>query len=76
MKTLYQNSLSFTIFLYREIDRQRKSTIGFNIWNVMLDISGGTLSVLQQLMDSAIKDDWSAIAGDPVKVCILLSFTE
>lgn len=49
---------------------KRKLTIGWNIWNVLLDISGGTLSVLQQLIDCGTTGDWSGIAGNPIKFAL------
>lgn len=45
----------------------RQSTQGWNILNVLLDFSGGVLSVLQLFLDAWIADDWSGIIGDPVK---------
>ncbi|TMW67623.1 hypothetical protein Poli38472_011243 [Pythium oligandrum] len=49
------------------LNYQRKSTVGWTIWNVLLDIAGGLLSIGQQLLDSWATHDWSAITGDPVK---------
>jgi len=46
---------------------RRKSTIGWNIWNVLLDFTGGLLSVAQLIFDSWRKGDWGGITGDPVK---------
>ena len=31
---------------------RRQSTIGWNIWNVLLDFMGGSLSVAQLMIDS------------------------
>ncbi|CAE6447711.1 unnamed protein product [Rhizoctonia solani] len=45
----------------------RKSTEGWSIGNVLLDFTGGLLSLLQLLIDSFALDDWSAITGNPVK---------
>lgn len=45
----------------------RRSTIGWNIWNVLLDFSGGFLSVSQQLIDCGTTGRWNGIAGNPVK---------
>jgi cystinosin len=49
------------------LNYKRKSTIGWTIWNVLLDIVGGVLSIGQQVLDSAATRDWTAITGDPVK---------
>lgn len=46
---------------------KRKLTVGWNIWNVLLDFTGGLLSVVQELMDSA---QWSQIAGNPIKFAL------
>eukprot|EP00164_Ancoracysta_twista_P001389 GFYU01001811.1.p1 GENE.GFYU01001811.1~~GFYU01001811.1.p1 ORF type:complete len:336 (+),score=89.75 GFYU01001811.1:163-1170(+) len=45
----------------------RKSTVGWNIWNVLLDFTGGALSVVQLLMDSGLTNNWEGVSGDPVK---------
>jgi len=50
----------------------RKSTDGWNIWNVLLDFSGGSLSVCQLMIDCGSTNNWSGITGDPVK--FLLGF--
>mmetsp|Transcript_52592 Transcript_52592/g.94419 ORF Transcript_52592/g.94419 Transcript_52592/m.94419 type:complete len:311 (+) Transcript_52592:40-972(+) len=49
---------------------RRKSTEGWTIYNVLLDFSGGLLSVAQLLVDAIRKDDWSAITGDPAKLLL------
>ncbi len=46
---------------------RRRSTRGWNIDNVVLDFTGGVLSLAQLLLDAACSSDWSAVAGDPVK---------
>ncbi|OQR99544.1 Lysosomal Cystine Transporter (LCT) Family [Achlya hypogyna] len=49
------------------LNYQRQLTIGWTIWNVLLDFSGGLLSMAQILMTSSVTNDWTAITGDPVK---------
>uniref|UniRef100_A0AAV1UVN5 Cystinosin n=1 Tax=Peronospora matthiolae TaxID=2874970 RepID=A0AAV1UVN5_9STRA len=49
------------------LNYQRKSTVGWTIWNVLLDIAGGLLSMGQQMLDVVATDDWTAITGNPVK---------
>ncbi|KAF8939874.1 hypothetical protein BGZ47_008022 [Haplosporangium gracile] len=44
-----------------------KSTVGWSIHNILLDFTGGTLSIGQLVLDAYISDDWSGISGDPVK---------
>ena len=46
---------------------RRRSTAGWNIDNVVLDFSGGALSLAQLLLDAGCSSDWSAVSGDPVK---------
>ncbi|KAK7565330.1 L-cystine transporter [Phyllosticta citricarpa] len=49
------------------INYKRKSTVGWSIDTILLDISGGILSNLQLFIDSALEGDWSGITGNPVK---------
>ncbi|KAK3056486.1 hypothetical protein LTR53_020470, partial [Teratosphaeriaceae sp. CCFEE 6253] len=35
---------------------------------VLLDFSGGILSLLQLVIDSALQADWSGLTGNPVKL--------
>lgn len=49
------------------LNYQRKSTIGWNIWNVLLDFSGGLLSLTQLFVDAFVMDDFSAINGNWIK---------
>ncbi|KAF9112641.1 hypothetical protein BGX27_003029 [Mortierella sp. AM989] len=44
-----------------------KSTVGWSIHNILLDFTGGTLSISQLVLDAYISGDWSGISGDPVK---------
>ncbi|KAF9119480.1 hypothetical protein BGW39_000278 [Mortierella sp. 14UC] len=44
-----------------------KSTVGWSIHNILLDFTGGALSIGQLVLDAYISDDWSGISGDPVK---------
>jgi hypothetical protein len=45
----------------------RKSTVGWSIQNVLLDFTGGTMSVLQLVLQCAVTNDFTQIAGNPVK---------
>ncbi|KAJ3426228.1 cystinosin [Anaeramoeba flamelloides] len=54
--------LTLTIFKYIPqawMNYKRKSTVGWSIENIILDFTGGTLSILQMIMDSWAKHDWS-----------------
>ncbi|XP_047443114.1 cystinosin [Mugil cephalus] len=46
---------------------RRKSTEGWSIGNVLLDFTGGTLSILQMILESYNNDEWMLIFGDPTK---------
>lgn len=50
------------VFNYR-----RKSTVGWSIGNILLDFTGGTLSMLQMILNSYNYNDWQSIFGDPTK---------
>ncbi|KAK2747499.1 hypothetical protein FQN57_001991 [Myotisia sp. PD_48] len=50
------------------VNYKRKSTVGWNIWQIILDLTGGVLSLLQLVIDSMLQGgDWSGITGNPVK---------
>lgn len=45
----------------------RRSTRGWSIVNILLDFTGGALSLLQITLDAAVVGDWSGLLGNPVK---------
>ena len=47
---------------------QRKSTVGWSINQILLDVIGGVFSVAQLVIDSSLQSDWSGITGNPVKL--------
>jgi cystinosin len=49
---------------------QRRSTVGWSISNILLDFTGGSLSVGQSILDASVKSDWSKITGSPIKFCL------
>ncbi|KYQ91300.1 cystinosin [Tieghemostelium lacteum] len=49
------------------INFKRKSTVGWSIGNVLLDFSGGILSLLQLLLDAVESHNYKVFIGDPVK---------
>ncbi|OAD77159.1 hypothetical protein PHYBLDRAFT_131886 [Phycomyces blakesleeanus NRRL 1555(-)] len=49
------------------LNYKRKSTVGWSIYNILLDFAGGALSIGQLLLDASISGDWSGVSGDPVK---------
>lgn len=46
---------------------KRQSTEGWSIGNILLDLTGGLLSVLQMFFLAINYDDWSSIFGSPTK---------
>ncbi|EKF39160.1 cystinosin, putative [Trypanosoma cruzi marinkellei] len=52
------------------LNYKRKCTIGWNIWNILLDFTGGILSILQEVIDSWVTDDWDGMTGNPVKFAL------
>lgn len=46
---------------------RRKSTVGWSIGNILLDFTGGSLSIVQMMLIAYNNDDWSSIFGDPTK---------
>ncbi|CAF1607058.1 unnamed protein product [Adineta ricciae] len=46
---------------------RRKSTEGWSIGNILLDFTGGILSVVQMFLLAINYDDWSSIFGSPTK---------
>ena len=49
------------------LNYKRKSTTGWSIIPILLDLAGGVLSLLQLVLDSSLQSDWSGITGNPVK---------
>ncbi|GAU89611.1 hypothetical protein RvY_02143 [Ramazzottius varieornatus] len=47
---------------------KRKSTVGWSIGNVLLDFTGGTLSIAQLFITAYNFDDWSSTVGNPTKI--------
>lgn len=62
--------MGVTFFKYMPqvwLNHKRQSTLGWNINQVLLDFSGGFFSVFQLCMEAFVKQDVSAVTGDPVK---------
>lgn len=49
---------------------RNRSTHGWSIVPILLDIVGGVLSILQLGIDSYLQGDWSGITGNPVKLML------
>ena len=52
------------------VNYKRKSTVGWDITQVILDVTGGFLSILQLVIDSSLQKDWSGITGNPIKFAL------
>ncbi|XP_055908472.1 cystinosin homolog isoform X2 [Eupeodes corollae] len=68
----YCSYIKLTITLIKYIPQaamnyRRKSTVGWSIGNILLDFVGGTLSMLQMILNAYNFDDWISIFGDPTK---------
>ncbi|KDE09304.1 hypothetical protein MVLG_00621 [Microbotryum lychnidis-dioicae p1A1 Lamole] len=50
------------------LNYKRKSTVGWSIENILLDFTGGFLSLTQLVLDSWLESDWRAITGNPGKL--------
>ncbi|KIV97501.1 hypothetical protein PV10_01251 [Exophiala mesophila] len=46
---------------------RRKSTQGWSISQILFDLVGGVLSLLQLIIDASFQGDWSGITGNPLK---------
>ncbi|KAG5917815.1 hypothetical protein E4U61_002394 [Claviceps capensis] len=49
---------------------RNKSTRGWSVWQVVLDLVGGVLSTAQQGIDSFLQGHWSGITGNPIKFAL------
>ncbi|KAH8599963.1 PQ loop repeat-domain-containing protein [Bisporella sp. PMI_857] len=49
---------------------QNQSTVGWSIYQILLDFTGGILSIAQLFIDSWLQRDWSGITGNPVKLAL------
>jgi len=49
---------------------RRKSTVGWSIGNIVLDLTGGVLSFVQLMIDAYRSDDWTSVTGNPVKFAL------
>ncbi|XP_055345306.1 cystinosin-like isoform X2 [Paramacrobiotus metropolitanus] len=47
---------------------RRKSTVGWSVGNVLLDFTGGMLSLAQMFIIAYNFDDWSSTLGNPTKI--------
>ena len=50
------------------VNYKRKSTQGWSIWQILFDVTGGVLSIVQLIIDSSLQADWSGLTGNPVKL--------
>ncbi|RMZ77610.1 hypothetical protein DV737_g4256, partial [Chaetothyriales sp. CBS 132003] len=49
------------------LNYRRQSTEGWSIVTILLDLTGGVLSLLQLVIDASFQGDWSGITGNPLK---------
>jgi cystinosin len=68
MLSIVKIAISITKYMPQvSLNYKRKSTCGWNIWNIVLDCTGGTLSIVQQIGDSWDLRDYSGVTGNPAK---------
>uniref|UniRef100_A0A1D1XRV4 Cystinosin n=1 Tax=Anthurium amnicola TaxID=1678845 RepID=A0A1D1XRV4_9ARAE len=63
--------LSFSFIKYvpqAYLNFKRRSTAGWSIHNILLDFTGGSLSIFQLVFDAYLQDNWHGILGDYVKL--------
>ena len=63
--------LIITFFKYMPqvyVNYKRQSTVGWSIWQILFDLIGGVLSIMQLIIDSSLQTDWSGLTGNPVKL--------
>jgi len=51
---------------------ERKSTVGWSIGNILLDITGGILSFFQLFVDATESGNWKVFTGDPAKLALAM----
>jgi cystinosin len=59
------------------VNFKRKSTRGWSIGQILFDITGGVLSIMQLVIDASFQGDWSGITGNPLKFglgCVSICF--
>ena len=52
------------------LNYERKSTQGYNITQILLDLFGGLLSILQMLLDTNDMHEWNALVGNIQKLAL------
>ena len=53
------------------LNYRRQCTVGWSIDNILLDFTGGLLSLGQSLLDNGVKGQWAQImGGNPAKFCL------
>jgi cystinosin len=52
------------------LNYQRQSTVGWSIWQILLDFGGGVLSTSQLVLDCANLGDFTGITGNMAKFCL------
>eukprot|EP00002_Diphylleia_rotans_P037741 TRINITY_DN8469_c0_g1_i2.p1 TRINITY_DN8469_c0_g1~~TRINITY_DN8469_c0_g1_i2.p1 ORF type:complete len:262 (+),score=60.80 TRINITY_DN8469_c0_g1_i2:59-844(+) len=66
-----KSGVSFVKYLPQAyLNYQRKSTVGWSIHNILLDITGGVLSFLQLFIDAEIENDYSELTDNIPKLLL------
>ncbi|RMZ77419.1 hypothetical protein DV738_g4381, partial [Chaetothyriales sp. CBS 135597] len=60
--------VTFTKYIPQaRLNYRRRSTDGWSIITILLDLTGGVLSLVQLVIDASFQGDWSGITGNPLK---------
>lgn len=65
--------LLITVFKYVPqawLNHRRKSTSGWAIEGILLDLTGACLSIVQLFIDASQSSDWSGVIGNPAKFAL------
>lgn len=49
------------------LNYRRKSTVGWSIGNILLDFTGGSMDIVQMVLQGANTNDWTGFYGNVVK---------
>jgi len=65
--------ISFAKYLPQAVlNWRRKSTVGGSIENIILDFTGGVLSLAQMVLDAGLDNDWGSMSSNPGKLGIAI----
>ncbi len=72
IKYIPQVIVGFCVMYQAWMNFRRKSTEGWSIGGVLLDLTGGLLSFFQMFLDSINHGTWDVFTGNPAKIGLSL----